>query len=211
MKNLKLEEFYHINARKLASLRKANIDVMNPYAVKARILGQNRRPPYWTNGCPFTDDEADAFLMENGKEPAMKGGQNDPPTSEKGGGQNDPPVTSNTAEESLLEQARKAENYDDARFFMTKAKALKETRQLQILEEEYVNNEEVIADFTKLGYALRGGITRMANDLAPALAGLNEVQCAKKIKEAGREIMVMLGDQTSDLYKGAEENRFITK
>ena len=192
MKNLKLQEFYHINARKLASLRKANIDVMNPYAVKAKILSQNRRPPYWTNGCPFTDDEADAFLMENGKEPEMRGDQNEPPT------------TSNTAEESLLEQARKAENYDDARFFMTKAKALKETRQLQILEEEYVNNEEVIADFTKIGYALRAGITRMANDLAPALAGLNEVQCAKKIKEAGREIMMMLGDQASDLYKGAE-------
>ena len=204
MKNLQLQEFYHINARKLASLRKANIDVMNPYAVKAKILSQNRRPPYWTNGCPFTDDEADAFLMENGKEPAMRVAQNDPPTSEKGGGQNDPPVTSNTAEESLLEQARKAENYDDARFFMTKAKALKETRQLQILEEEYVNNEEVIADFTKVGFALRAGITRMANDLAPALAGLNEVQCARKIKEAGKEIMVMLGDQTSDLYKGAE-------
>ena len=172
---------------------------MNPYAVKAKILGQNRRPPEWTNGCPFTDKEADAFLMANGGDPEGKADKVEQPT------------TSNTAEESLLEQARKAENYDDARFFMTKAKALKETRQLQILEEEYVNNEEVIADFTKVGYALRAGITRMANDLAPALAGLNEVQCSKKIKVAGREIMVMLGDQTSDLYKGAEENRFITK
>ena len=206
MKNLQLQEFYHINARKLASLRKANIDVMNPYAVKAKILSQNRRPPYWTNGCPFTDDEADAFLMENGSQPGDSVVKNFTQQTTSQPGEAVPnlaqPTTSNTAEESLLEQARKAENYDDARFFMTKAKALKETRQLQILEEEYVNNEEVIADFTKLGYALRAGITRLANDLAPAVAGLDEVACARKIKEAGREIMMMLGDQASDLYKG---------
>jgi hypothetical protein len=196
MKNYEIEEFYHINARKLASLRKANIDVMNPYAVKAKILGQNRRPHKWVNGCPFTDAEADAFLMEHGNSVLSKNDKTKP------SGQNDHLISSDTAE-SLLDRANRAEDYDDARFCYTKARALKEARQLHILEGEYMSKENVQADFARLGYALRAGITAMSHDLAPALAGLDEVAVSKKVKIAGVNILKMLGDDASKLYDGA--------
>jgi hypothetical protein len=190
MKNYELEEFYHINARALARLKK-KVDVTNPYAVKAQILSQTRRPHKWINGCPFTDAEADAFLVKHGKSLS----------------QNDNDLQNHDAQtdtgESLLERANRAETYDDARFCYTKARALKEARQLHILEGEYMSKENVQADFARLGYALRAGITAMSHDLAPALAGLDEVAVSKKVKIAGVNILKMLGDDASKLYDGA--------
>ena len=193
MTNRQLRDFYKITQSTLARLKQKGINVFNPYAVRDKLLGQCRRPDAWTNGCVFTDEEAEAF---------MAGGN--------GRSRGDNITLKTTAETiaadeetSLREKARNATTYDQARFYLTQIKALKEDLQLQILEGEYMSKKDVQADFLRMGYALRAGMTRMSSELAPAIAGLDEVSVSKKVREATQNTLRMMGDQASELYDGA--------
>ncbi len=187
MTNLEIQNFYQVTASTLARLRQGNIDLLDPQAVATKILSQTRRPKSWTNGKPFTDAEAKAFVAGNPSATDVVTQHEDEPDDER----------------SLREKAASATTYDQARFYLTQIKALKESRSLEILEGDYLSKEDVIADFSRMAFALRAGILSMSSDLAPSLAGLDEVQVAKKVKAAGVNILNLLGDDESALYDGA--------
>ena len=187
MTNLQIQTFYQVTASTLARLRRGNINLLDPQAVADKLLGQTRRPAAWINGKPFTDAQAKAFVAGIPSATDVVEPHKDEPDDER----------------TLRERAKAAKTYDEARFCLTQAKALKEARQLDILEGGFMSKADVQADFARLGYALRAGINSMSSDLAPALAGLDEITVARKVKEAGLNILRLLGDDESKLYDGA--------
>lgn len=187
MTNLQLQNFYQVPISTITRLKKKGINVLDPFAVADKILGQTRRPASWTNGKPFTDAQAKAFIAGNPSVTDVVEPHKDEPDDER----------------TLRERAKAAKTYDEARFCLTQAKALKEARQLDVLEGAFMSKADAQADFARLGYALRAGINSMSSDLAPALAGLDEITVARKVKEAGLNILRMLGDDESKLYDGA--------
>ena len=204
MTNRQLEEFYRINARKLASLKK-QVDVLNPYEVKTKILSQNRRPPNWVNGCPFTDEEADDFLVSVGTPgtPTMKGGQNDHPTKQpqKGGAQNGPPVTSDM---SLIDVCESATNYEESRFNLQKARSLKVAHELEVAKGLYISKEEADEDFFRAGSALKASILAMHGELPAVLEGLTAVQMKRKLKDYALNMLQSLSE-VAKRYDDAEK------
>jgi hypothetical protein len=189
MTNKQLQDFYKVDARKLARLKK-QVDVLNPYEVKAKILSQNRRAPNWISGCPFSDEEADDFLVSVGSPgtPTMRVDQNDPPTSDM----------------SLIDICESATNYEESRFNLQKARSLKVAHELEVAKGLYISKEEAEEDFFRAGSALKASILAMRGELPAVLEGLTAVQMKKKLKEYSVNMLLSLSE-TAKRYDDAEK------
>ena len=188
MTNRQLQDLYKVDARKLARLRK-QVDVLNPYEVKTKILSQNRRPPNWVNGCPFTDEEADDFLASVGAPGTHRSDSK--------------PAQADTSDMSLIDLCESATNYEESRFNLQKARSLKVAHELEVAKGLYILKEEADEDFFRAGSALKACILSMRGELPAVLEGLTAVQMKAKIKDYSLNMLQSLSE-AAKRYDDAE-------
>ena len=100
-----------------------------------------------------------------------------------------------------MAQVRNATNYDTARTLKTQIDGIHKLRQIEILEGDYIHNDEVVTDMTRIGSAMQAGLKQLSADLPAMLEGLPAAQSKKVIAKVGIKLMGLLSDQFSKLYK----------
>ena len=172
----KLAILYKVNQDWISKAKARGIDIHDKEAIRAAILSQSKRPPAWSNGCWWDEKPED-----------------DPIISED--------LTSKESEDQikiLERQALAATDYDGSRFIRTKIQSLKELLQLQILAGDYVHKDEIEADYTRIGHALKARTMQMQADLPGALEGLTAPQMKLKIREYAHNLLRELSNEKGE-------------
>ena len=164
-----LAEKYQVDQSTVTRLKKAGVDIYSDDAVRDAILAQPNRPRAWISGCPWDEATEQSKAFQD----FIKG-------------------DTKANIEALEQQAIEATDYNESRFIRTKIQSLKELLQLQILNGDYEHKDDVVSDFTKIGHALKAGITAMQSDMPGTLEGLSAAQMKIKIKERGYQLMAEL-------------------
>ena len=157
-----LAGIYQCDPATITRLKKAGVDIYNLDEVRTAILNQPNRPRQWSSGCPLDDKPEDPVEFDGD-------------------------AKSNIAK--LEEQALASADYNQSRYIRTKIQSLKELLQLQVLAGDYVHKDEVFADYTMIGNALKASIVRMQSDLPGMLEGLTAPQMKVRLKERGHQLM----------------------
>ena len=175
MKTIKqIADYHKVSETSIKTLKRKGVDIQDRYAVRDAYLSQQRRPQSYINGhAPWEDPPAG---IEDDSEELPED------------------------EAAIRDQALKATTWDEARFRWTQLKALKESRQLDILHERYVSAEDVAEDYTRIGFAVKAAMIRLSNDLPPMLEGMSAPQMKKKIREQTIHILAMLGGKDAELF-----------
>jgi hypothetical protein len=170
-----LAVLYQVNQPTISNLNRSGIDIYSKESVREAILKQSKRPPAWSNGCPW-DEKPE-------KDPA----------------------TDIEVEDLDMEQLKKdllnAKDYDQARFIKTKIGGLKEFLQLSILERDHLPKSEVETDMVRISAGVRAGLNSLRLELPAVLEGFTAAQMKGKIDEKVKAIARLLADETSELYQ----------
>ena len=166
---------YQVPQSTISKTKKKGYDVQDRDEFRTAMLAQNKRPPAWSNGCPW-DDKPE-------KDPA----------------------TDIEVEDLDMDQLRKdllnAGDYDEARFIKTKIGGLKEYLQLSILERDHIPRSEVETDMVRISAGVRAGLSSLRLELPAVLEGFTAAQMKGKIDEKVKSIERLLADETSELYQ----------
>lgn len=171
-----LQHDYQISRYVLDKCRIAGVDIYCRESVKAKILSNRSRPPAWVNGCPWDNPGDKKNTAELEKE-----------------------------ERDLMDQVLAATDYDTARTLKTKIDALYKLRQIDIQNRDYIHIDDIKEDMTRIGNGVKAGLLRLQSDFPPMLAGLGESEIQRKVKPKVLELLSQLADETSDLYKPANQ------
>jgi hypothetical protein len=169
---------YQVPQSTISKIKKKGYDVQDRNEFRAAMLAQNKRPPAWSNGCPWDE------------KPELD------------------PATDIEVEDLDMEQLRQelmnASDYDEARFIKTKIGGLKEFLQLSILERDHLPKQEVETDMIRISAGVRAGLNSLRLELPAVLEGFTAAQMKGKIDEKVKSIARLLADETSELYQQQE-------
>lgn len=87
------------------------------------------------------------------------------------------------------------------RLFQAKIKSFREVIKLKVEAGESTPNSKIKEDMMRISSGINGAIRRLQADLPPLLEGLTAGQMSKEIENKGYEILEMLNDASSDLYR----------
>lgn len=165
-----LADNYRCEQSTISKLKKKGVDIYSAEEIRAALLAQPKRPKHWQNGCPWDDKPEQAPLVADD-------------------------IDAKDTEEQikLLEaQALSAIDYTQSRFIRTKIQSLKELLQLRILNSEYEHVDEIAADYTKIGHAIKASALRLQADLPGMLEGLTAAQMKPRIRESAMSLLADL-------------------
>lgn len=173
-----LAVLYQVTQPTISNLNKAGVDIHNKEDVRDALLKQAKRPPAWSNGCPWDDKP-----------------EKDPETDID---------VEDLDMEKLKAQLMAAKDYDSARFIKTKIEGLSGFLKLSILERDHLPRQEVETDMVRISAGVRAGLNSLRLELPAVLEGFTAAQMKGKIDEKVKSIARLLADETSELYQQKE-------
>lgn len=168
-----LADDYSVSVPTIRRAKADGVDVQDRDSFAAWVKTKAKRPHAWINGVPW----------EQGNDASKD-------------------LHQATAEEhDLMDEARKALNYDEARTLKTRVDAMHRIRQIKILENEYIHKDDVGDAFTRIGAAVHAALKQCEADLPAMVEGLAAAESKKKIGVYMQQIAGILSDAKNKFYQ----------